>query len=470
MKHSLVLLCVWFVSYFGAFAQSTGELRQELESIKSQYKDEMRRVWDELERLQRDQTETNVKFQRDFETTIEKYVKESGKEPLTWQDIISPKNKIKFYGFFRLDMVFDSHRTNSGNSAFFVLDHNPSGSGNDEELNIHSRLTRFGMELTGSRLATIGNPDVSGRLELDFFGGGSESRNLLRLRHAYLKLDWEKYDLSLLAGQTSDIVSPLYPHTVDLDSLLWMRGNIGDRRPQLRLEWAPAISKGQKEDETRLYFTAGLLRAGAVDTLAGNPNSDADGDGNNDGEDSGAPMVQARIGIATPSWVDNQKVRFGMWTSHAWYDTQARLGVRGEKDFVSHVYGIDLTLPITERVELATEWWWGYNVGDLRGGIGLGVDVPKGDEVEATGGWLSMKIKTTERSSVAFGYGFDNPVDGDVPAGGRLLNQTFFINNVWDLSSGVSAGVEYQYMLTYYAREDDSNYNSRFLAFIMYQF
>ena len=467
MRYRYLVLIALISILSGVNAQNLDQLKQELQDIKGKYKGEMREVWDEINRLQKDQIETQSKLKQDFDATVEKYMKESGKNPLTMGDIVSPKNKIKFYGFLRLDMAYDSHRTDDGNAPQFVLNHNSGAFGNDEELSIHSRLTRFGIELTGSPLDVMGTPELSGRLEIDFLNGGSESANHIRMRHAYLKIDWRQWDLSVLAGQTNDIIAPLNPHTVDIGTQFWKRGNLGDRRPQLRLEWSPALVKGTKEEETRLFFTAGVMRAGAVNEL------DADGDGNNDGEDSGAPMLQARVGIATPSWVKGQKIRFGVGTSHSWYDTQGRLGTRGEKDYTSHVYALDLVLPITDRVEFATEWWWGYNASDLQGGIGQGIDTFKGDEVESAGGWLSMKVRTTERSSISFGYSFDNPVDGDIAAGGaagRFLNQTYFINNVWDLSQGVSVGLEYQYMMTYYSRTDDSNYNNRVLAYIMYNF
>lgn len=458
------LVCIG-VFLSGANAQNTNQLRQELERIKNDYKNEMKKIWDDIDRLEKEHSETKVTLEKDFDATIQKYLKESGKDPISWKDIVSAPNKIKFYGFIRLDMIYDTHRTNSGNAVAFVL--NRATGGNDEELNIHARATRFGMDFAGGRLSTIGNPELSGKIEIDFFNGGSESRNALRMRHAYLQLKWTEYDLSLLAGQTADIFSPLVPETVEIAGALRDFGNTGERRPQLRLEWNPAIIKGTKEEETRLFFAIGLFRAGAVDTGA---TADADADGNNDGEDSGAPMVQGRIGIATPSWVEGQKIRFGAYMSHAWYDTQARVGIRGEREFTSHAYGIDLVVPITDRVEFASELWWGYNVADLRGGIAQGIDTIKGDEIEAVGGWFNLKIKTTDRSTLAFGYMFDNPVDGDIAPGGRLMNENFFINNIWDLSSGVSVGVEYQYERTRYTRRDFSNYNSRFIAFIMYKF
>lgn len=466
MNKWVIVFFAWIgVFLSGADAQNTSQLRQELQKIKDEYKNDMKKIWDDIERLQKDQSETKIQVEKDFDATIQKYLKESGKDPISWQDIISKPNKIKFYGFVRLDFDYDTHRTNGGNNASFVL--NRTASTNDEELNIHARMTRFGIDLAGGKLSTIGNPELSGKLEIDFFNGGSESRNAIRMRHAYLQLKWTEWDLSVIAGQTADIVSPLVPETVENASVFRDIGNTGERRPQLRVEWNPAIVKGTKEEETRLFFALGLLRAGAVDA---GTTADADADGNNDGEDSGAPMIQGRAGIATPGWVEGQKIRFGAYMSHAWYDTQARVGLRGEREFTSHFYGIDLVVPITDRIEFASEWWWGYNVADLRGGIAQGIDTIKGDEIEATGGWFNLKIKTTERSTLAFGYSFDNPVNGDVAPGGRLKNEIFFISNVWDLSSGVTAGVEYQYFRTRYTRRDFSNYDSRFVAFIQYKF
>ena len=72
-------------------------------------------------------------------------------------------------------------------------------------------------------------------VEIDFYGsGGTENKAKLQLRHAYMKLDWPADDLSVIAGQTSDVFSPLNPSTLNY-TVLWDAGNIGYRRPQIRL-------------------------------------------------------------------------------------------------------------------------------------------------------------------------------------------------------------------------------------------
>ncbi|MEK7486096.1 MAG: hypothetical protein AABZ60_17370, partial [Planctomycetota bacterium] len=100
-----VIVSLVFIGMFlsGANAQNTSQLRQELQKIKDEYKNDMKKVWDDINSLQKDQSDTKVKLAEDFDATIQKYLKESGKDPISWKDIVSAPNKIKFYGFIRLD-------------------------------------------------------------------------------------------------------------------------------------------------------------------------------------------------------------------------------------------------------------------------------------------------------------------------------------------------------------------------------
>src|SRR5262245_17914956 len=105
------------------------------------------------------------------------------------------------------------------------------------------RHQRFGADCSGPRIAALGDTKLSGKLELDFANGGSESRQIIRIRHGYLKMDWD-HQVSILAGQTWDVVSPLFP-TVNNDTLMWNVGNPGDRRPQFRFASEPKSGQGQ---------------------------------------------------------------------------------------------------------------------------------------------------------------------------------------------------------------------------------
>jgi hypothetical protein len=162
-------------------------------------------------------------------------------QPVRWSELLGEGNKIKLYGFLRLDMDFDSQHPNNTQIPFFIISPDVRANGTTNgDYSIHPRLTRFGIDYTGPQIAKLGNAKLTGKLETDFENGGTESRQIIRIRHAYLRLDWK--EASLLAGQTWDIVSPLFP-SVNSDSLMWNAGNVGDRRPQVRVAYEPRVGE-----------------------------------------------------------------------------------------------------------------------------------------------------------------------------------------------------------------------------------
>ncbi len=136
--------------------------------------------------------------------------------------------EAELYGYIKLDAAWDSARSSVGNFARWVESEgqNPE----DDQLSLTVKQTRLGLKFMGSRDSEL---VTSGRVEFDFFASASENKPELMLRHAYLKLaqpsGWE-----VLAGQASDVISPLYQLTINYTAG-WWQGNIGYRRPQLRV-------------------------------------------------------------------------------------------------------------------------------------------------------------------------------------------------------------------------------------------
>jgi len=111
---------------------------------------------------------------------------------------------IKFSGFVKNDFFFDSRQTVSAREGHFLLW--PAAEkldANGEDINAKSNFNFLAVQsrLTGK----ISGPDAfgaktSGVIGADFFGQTNTNTNLLRLRHAYGKLNWENTEL--LFGQT----------------------------------------------------------------------------------------------------------------------------------------------------------------------------------------------------------------------------------------------------------------------------
>lgn len=109
----------------------------------------------------------------------------------------------KFYGFVRGDLFYNSRANMApvdGNFYLFPLDKIPDADGKDLNAtpngSFYTFTSRLGVDLTGPM---IGKARSSAKVEMDF-GGFSASTTMLRLRQAYVALDWGKSNITV--GQT----------------------------------------------------------------------------------------------------------------------------------------------------------------------------------------------------------------------------------------------------------------------------
>ncbi|MDD5570681.1 MAG: hypothetical protein PHD97_05925 [Bacteroidales bacterium] len=117
-----------------------------------------------------------------------------------------PKFGIKFSGFVKTDVFYDSRQTINLREGHFLL--YPDNILLDENKNDINEKPNFNMLSIQSRLkGTISGPDAfkaktSGVIEADFFGNsgsGLDDVNGFRVRHAFVKMSWKTTEL--LAGQ-----------------------------------------------------------------------------------------------------------------------------------------------------------------------------------------------------------------------------------------------------------------------------
>ena len=368
-------------------------------------------------------------------------------EGIKWSELISKDNRLKFYGFLRLDTIYHDSKPQHPQFTQWIQAEDPTGKGNnDDEITLYPRLSRFGIDYSGPKVERLFGLDLGGKFEIDFQNGGTESRQIPRFRHAYLKLI--RGDFAILAGQTWDTISPLFP-TVNSDSLMWNTGNLGDRRPQLRLVYEPKIGPGQ------LSLMGGPALSGAIDA------KDLDNNGTRDGEDAGLPNLQLRLGYSAPLWLKDRPASLGIWGLRGW---EASL-----KRFESYAYGLDLTLPFSPDLALRGELWRGRNLSDFRGGIGQGIQTTGRQEIDSMGGWAELVYRIAPWFTLAPGYTLDNPSDDDITKGSRSKNWTLYLAHRFQLGGGFLIGLDYIYWKTEYKglRDGDAN---RFNLFFQYDF
>lgn len=354
---------------------------------------------------------------------------------------------VVLYGYLKFDAAYDTARTDAGNYARWV--ESEEGRENDDQFNATARESRLGLRFQGP---DYGGANTSGRVEVDFYEGGAENKNRLMLRHAYLQLDWPERDFSILAGQTSDVISPLYPSTLNY-SVAWWVGNIGYRRPQFRL------TKGFDVDEDHHL----LLQAAAARTIG----HDGPFDPGDTGEDAGFPSFQGRAALSFPL-LTGEKTTVGV--SGHWGQEEYDVDDAGHgKDLDTWSANLDLTLPICDWLAFKGELWTGENLDAYLGGIGQGINESSLKEIESAGGWAALSFGPFGRWRYNLGAGLDDPDNSDLNDGDRSRNCVVWGNVIYDVNEAVQAGIELSRWETDYKNLEDGD-SLRVQTSLIYRF
>jgi hypothetical protein len=318
------------------------------------------------------------------------------------------------------------------------------GLDDDSNFAMHPRESRLGFHLEERELDE--NATLRGRFEIDFLNGGSESREIPRMRLAYLELGLGAW--RFLAGQDWDVISPLYP-TCHLDGILWNAGNLGDRHPQFRVTFMPEMESA----DVVVHLAA--AQTGAVS------GQDLDGNALLDGVEAALPQVQGRIGVGIGA------VKAGAW-GH-WSREKTKTAIAGQDEFTGWSVGGDATIMLGDYAVLKGEGWIGENMPDVRGGIGQGVNVLTGREIESAGGWGEIGVKVADPLWLYAGASFDDPNDADLPSRaeiesafpglgpgivaartGRTLNRVIYVSSRYKPWTPLRIGLEYFLWTTEY--------------------
>jgi hypothetical protein len=184
---------------------------------------------------------------------------------------------ISFSGFVKTDFIYDSRQTVSLREGHFFLypqSENLDINGNDinaqSSFNILSIQTRLNGRITG--------PDAfgaktSGQIEAEFFGTTDGDINGFRLRHAFVKFDWEQS--SLLVGQTWHpmFVVEMFPGVVSFNTGAPFQPF--SRNPQIRFTYSvenlkfilAALSQRDFQSNGPDGFSSSYLRNSVIPNL-----------------------------------------------------------------------------------------------------------------------------------------------------------------------------------------------------------
>lgn len=148
---------------------------------------------------------------------------------------------VKIGGFIRFETYYDTYNSvtaRDGVAYLYPSARSLDSLGNDinanNKLGMASFVSRFNFKINGPEIL---GAKSSGLLEADFYATQDNFVQLLRLRHAYITLDWGKFNL--LAGQAFHpmFVSKCYPQV--LTYAVGVPFGTLNRAPQLRGTFTP---------------------------------------------------------------------------------------------------------------------------------------------------------------------------------------------------------------------------------------
>lgn len=189
------------------------------------------------------------------------------------------KINLKWSGFVKNDFFWDSRQTVTAREGHFLLF--PAAVSEDADGNDINAKSNMNFLAVQSRLSLgITGPDVlnaklSAKIEGDFFAQANANINLLRLRHAYVKMNWENTELLFGQYWIPMFVTGCFPGTVSFNTGVPFQPF--GRNPQIRLTHKSgnlkllAVASMQRDYSSRgpAGITGEYLRNSSMPELSG---------------------------------------------------------------------------------------------------------------------------------------------------------------------------------------------------------
>jgi hypothetical protein len=340
---------------------------------------------------------------------------------------------VTLYGYVKVDAAYDDSRVSVGNFSRWV--ESESVLKDDSHFNLTANQTRLGADIIGPKLNGV---LASGKIELDLYGAGAgENKPEPMIRHAYLKAEWPESRFAILAGQTFDIISPLFPNTVNY-TVGWWQGNVGYRRPQIRL-----IKDIALDDDVTLKLEGGISRS-----LSGHKSFFKDANDTDTGADAGFPTVVGHTSITFPL-INKLPATVG-FSGHFGGEEIHSADLLTSTDFDTWSINTELRLPVTKWLLLQAEAFYGANFDSHLGGIGQGINTNTMSIIRTRGGWAQATITPNDKWQFNLGGGIDDPLDRELSANMRACNYFLFGNVFYWLNPNLQLALELSYLRTSY--------------------
>ncbi|HET6981287.1 MAG TPA: hypothetical protein VFI53_04055, partial [Myxococcaceae bacterium] len=349
-----------------------------------------------------------------------------------------------FFGELVLNANYNTHTMVVGSIPGFVQILSPATT---SQFNVSPGNTFLGVTATPPRFGPV---QLQARFDMDFRSNApylNENAFLPLVRDLYLEATWSR--LRILAGQASDIISPRAAASLNFYPLSFIPGDIGDYRPQIRVEWRQPIS-----DVFEMDFQTAIAQAVQTFQVSGTIQA----------TQTGLPDFQGHVGFAFgPERPDGGPRLFECGVAGHIGRRQVVLQDTGApppgevRQYSSWSFVADGSLRVGESTLIEGEYFIGQLLGDYSGAIFQTVDPVKKVPIRARGGWVQVTQQIGPRWTVHAGFGTDDPFDQDLASAERRTNTAVFANAIFRIIGGLRVGLELSWWATQWVDNPTAN-------------
>ena len=340
-----------------------------------------------------------------------------------------------FFGELVLNANYNTHTMVVGSIPGFVQ---IRSSATTAQFNVSPGNTYLGVTAAPPRFGPV---QLEAKFDMDFRSNApylNENAFLPLVRDLYLQATWSR--LSILIGQASDVISPRASTTLNFYPLSFIPGDIGDYRPQIRVEWRQPVS-----DLFEIAFQGAIAQAVQTFQVGGSVQA----------TQTGLPDFQGHLGLAFgPERPDGGPRLFECGVAGHVGRRQVVLTDTGApppgevRQYGSWSFVADGSLRLGESTLIEGEYFIGQLLGDYSGAIFQTVDPVKKVPIRARGGWAQVTQQLGTRWTVHAGFGTDDPFDQDLATAERRTNQEVFGNALFRIIGGLRVGLELSWWAT----------------------
>ncbi|MDR1483592.1 MAG: hypothetical protein LBT09_02085 [Planctomycetaceae bacterium] len=379
----------------------------------------------------------------EFDDFLQKYQASHSSNSGVAGSSIWRKGKIKItpYGYINLSASYETQRTTTGDYAVYA---NSPDIDDDSGFNVDPKSTRLGLKFDGGGVGGWGGSRSEGAIEFDFQGANApRNRGGFLLRKAYFAISDGR--TKLLAGQDWEIISPLYPKTLNYTAGACV-GNVGYRRAMLRVDRRFDLCNSDNV----------LVQFGITDNVFRDDNMVLPAS-------SSYPIIQGRLaytfgkGFFDHGHSHGKAAAIGV-SSH--FGEQRFTFGGNKKNLETWSFNVDFDLPLTQRLGFQMEYFIGENLATIEGGILQGVDIARRKTIRSQGGWMAFTYQVTKKTQMNFCYMVDDPFNKDVVSGNSNNNRSrnyshcLFTNIIHNWSDSVMTGFEVDFWRTHWQTYD----------------